>query len=109
MDEEQQINALDQVGGKDCIPVSSARHHDHLTVKLDNRNAEDCFKDFKRHTFVKDISSGTIYGEGFKNGARSTYISKSSELRCMSSIDIPLLETGFANSAESCLEVKESH
>lgn len=69
---------------------------------------KDYLIDFEWHTFVKDISSGTIYGEGFKNGARSTYISKSSELRFISSIHIPLLETGFANSPESCLEVKES-
>lgn len=60
------------------------------------------------HTFVRDISSGTIYGEGFKNGARSMYISKSSDVRCISSRLIPLLETGFANSPESCLKVKKS-
>lgn len=65
-------------------------------------------KHFKPHTFVKDISSGTIYGEGFKNGARSMYISKSSVLRRISSRHIPLLETGLANSPESCLEVKKS-
>lgn len=54
-------------------------------------------------TLVNDISSGTTYGEGFKNGARSMYISKSSELRWMSSIEIPLLETGFTNSLKLCL------
>ena len=32
----------------------------------------------KISTFVKDMSSGTMYGERFTNGARSMYISKSS-------------------------------
>ena len=112
MDEEQQTNASNQVDGKDCTPVSSARNHNYLTTKMENRKLEMKkihLKDFKLHTFVKDISSGTIYGEGFKNGARSMYISKSSELRCISSIHIPLLETGFANSQESCLEIKKGH
>lgn len=57
----------------------------------------------KNHTFDNDISSGTIYGDGFKKGARSMYISSSSVLKNISSIDIPLLETGFANSPKSCL------
>lgn len=35
------------------------------------------------------------------------YISKSSELRCMSSMDIPLLEAGFTNSLRLCLEKGE--
>lgn len=55
-------------------------------------------------TLVKDISSGTTYGEGFTNGARSIYISRSSELRWISLIDIPLLETGFTNSLRLCLK-----
>jgi hypothetical protein len=105
MDEEQQINASNQVGGKDCIPVSSAWRH-----KNRNHNWSRLhLKDFKLRTFVRDISSGTIYGEGFKNGARSMYISKSSDVRCISSRHIPLLETGFANSPESYLEIKNSH
>ena len=53
-------------------------------------------------TFVKDISSG------FKNGARSMYISMSSEVRCMSSMDIPLLEAGFTNSLEVCLKYRRN-
>lgn len=110
MDEERQTNASNQVGGKDCIPVSSAWHHKIIHNKNGDYNWKiSHLKDFKLHTFVRDISSGTIYGEGFKNGARSMYISKSSDVRCISSRDIPLLETGFANSPESCLEVKKSH
>lgn len=60
-------------------------------------------------TFVKDISSGTMYGDGFKKGARSMYISMSSEVRCISSIDKPLLEAGFTNSLEVCLESRQIH
>lgn len=54
-------------------------------------------------TFVTDISSGTMYGEGFKNGARSRNISRSSELRYISSMDNPLPEAGFTNSFKVCL------
>ena len=43
MVEEQQINALDQVDGKDCIPVASVRHHGHLTTKMDDRNLKRLF------------------------------------------------------------------
>lgn len=57
-------------------------------------------------TFVKDISSGTTYGDGFTNGARSMYISKSSGLRWISFIDNPLLETGFTKSLRLCLQFK---
>lgn len=32
-DEEQQINASNQVGGKDCIPVSSTWHHNYPQQK----------------------------------------------------------------------------
>lgn len=63
---------------------------------MDNGN-DNVFKEEIPHTLVKDISSGTIYGDGFKNGTRSMYISKSSELKRISSIQIPLLETGFVN------------
>lgn len=59
-------------------------------------------------TFVNDMSSGTTYGDGFKNGARSMYISKSSEVRCISSMHNPLDETGLANSLKLCLEIAES-
>lgn len=36
------------------------------------------------------------------------YISKSSELRCISPIDIPLLEAGLINSLGVCLEFSET-
>lgn len=55
-------------------------------------------------TFVNDISSGTTYGEGFRNGARSMYISRSSGVRWMSSIVNPLLDTGLTNSVRLCLQ-----
>lgn len=54
-------------------------------------------------TFVNDMSSGTTYGDGFKNGARSMYISRSSGVKWISRRDIPLLETGFTNSQRLCL------
>lgn len=54
-------------------------------------------------TFVNDMSSGTTYGDGFKNGARSMYISRSSGVKWISWRDIPLLETGFTNSLRLCL------
>lgn len=59
-------------------------------------------------TFVNDMSSGTTYGDGFKNGARSMYISRSSGVKWISWRDIPLLETGFTNSLRLCLWNTES-
>lgn len=53
------------------------------------------------------MSSGTTYGDGFKNGARSMYISKSSEVKCISSMHNPFDETGLANSLKLCLESAE--
>lgn len=62
----------------------------------------------KNVTFVNDMSSGTTYGDGFKNGARSMYISTSSGVKWISRRDIPLVETGFTNSLRLCLGNTES-
>lgn len=106
MDEEQQIYVSNLADEKDYIPAPprcNNNHYKHISRKRTKKNINEIA------TFVKDISSGTMYGEGFKNGARSMYISKSSELRCISSIDIPLLEAGFTNSLRVCLEYREIH
>lgn len=49
-------------------------------------------------TFANDISSGTMYGDGFKKGRRSMYIPSSSSLKSIFSMDKPLLETGLTKS-----------
>ena len=110
---EQQMYASVRVDGKDYKPVPHQRVCNISSGDISKAQDYSCMKTIYKYdeisklkdiTFVKDISSGTMYGEGLTKAARSMYISKSSGLRCISLMDNPLLEAGFTNSLKLCLK-----